>query len=344
MRTASWLLTVLLVCLAGCKTGDKTTPPPKEDGSDDEISSLTVKSIKVATWNLEYFHQTSKRGFPEYTRKGKGLPPRTDSDYQAIADVIEDLGFSVLMLQEIQGVDDKNDPSIEKVKSPALDTLLKKFNGSWAYRVGTTGSKQRLAFLYDTAVVRLNSICEISDGETFERDPLVGHFTILQDGKAKNDFVLVSLHLKSGREEVEIHDAEMASLDAGIDKLLKAGDIIPSAEADFVLGGDLNADRWDKDVEEFWDLMEAEDWDVLANDDTYPATRLNKEPPEDYDSTLDYIIISKWEGGLAGNEVTETVGNVHSDLVDEWGVVAFRKSLSDHIPVSITVSIRNDDD
>ena len=50
--------------------------------------------------------------------------------------------------------------------------------------------------------------------------------------------------------------------------------------------------------------LEQADWDVLADDPAYPARRLSGNPPAQRQSKIDYLIVSKGRGGLAGEEIT----------------------------------------
>jgi hypothetical protein len=58
----------------------------------------------------------------------------------------------------------------------------------------------------------------------------------------------------------------------------RGGDILPSDEYDILIGWDFNANRFDNKKEKFRDDLEKKDWDVLASDSNYPATRLSGVP------------------------------------------------------------------
>ena len=130
--------------------------------------------------------------------------------------------------------------------------------------------------------------------------------------------------------------------------------------------GDYNANRFGGAREFFWDDMEGNGqefigdeghWDVLADDEaTYLATRLSGNPPAQRTSVIDYIIASQFAGGflgagarrgLVGEEIAADVGKatIHADLVtDAGGGMAFRQQSSDHLPVTIEVSVVDDSD
>jgi hypothetical protein len=90
--------------------------------------------------------------------------------------------------------------------------------------------------------------------------------------------------------------------------------------------------------------MEAGPYDVLADSATaYMATRLSGIPPERRNSIIDYLIVSDAAGGLGESEITSAIGRIHDDLVTTaGGGMAFRRQASDHIPVSIEVSVTMD--
>lgn len=112
-----------------------------------------------------------------------------------------------------------------------------------------------------------------------------------------------------------------------------------------LIAGDFNAGRFDQYHETFWTTMESGDWDVLADDPSYPSTRMTGTPPGSTVSQIDYVIVSKGNGGLAGDEITQTTANVHTELVAAYGGgLQLRTRASDHLPVTVTLSVTQDKD
>lgn len=334
---SGWISARYAAAVVACPT----VPPP-----------LTLESIGIATWNLEYLKDGAKRGFPEFQGTG-ALPPRTDADYQFIADTIKTLDLNIVLLQEINGHDlpDEADSGASQARSVELDRLVTKLGADrFAYVIGTTGGVQRLAVLYDTQVAHLVWHCEaalpntvVEGSKLFARQPLLAYFRLFDNGVEMNDFVVISLHLASKRELTQNHDQAMTAVVAWIAESRAANGCVPAGEFDVLLAGDLNADRFDGHVEAFWDNLEAAGWDVLADHPSYQATRLTSNPPAQHDRKLDYIIVAEGVGGLAGEETTQTTATVHSELVAAaGGGLSFRTRASDHLPVSVRVRVTED--
>lgn len=293
----------------------------------------------VGTWNLEHFREGASRGFPE--RSGQ-IPARTSEDVENIAIAIRDwMEARVLTLQEINGTGGDNPTSDE------MDDLISKLGDSFDYRIAKSGSNQRVAFLWNKDFVRLNAIHEIEipeelseEKDIFDRDPLVANFSFLDNGEAKNDFTFVGLHLASGQHLAENHDDAMERLLDELEALEGASDAFPTGENDILIGGDLNASRYDGPQEQFFiDFNDAE-WRVLSHDvKGYPATRVNS-------SQIDYLIASRNTSsrkGLIKDEIEDDEAIVWQGLA--WnGRFKFRDVYSDHFPVTTCIIVQEDTD
>ena len=309
-------------------------------------STLSVPSIGeyvIGAWNLEWFDMEKGRGFPENTNGGPHIPARTHQDFLTVASIIEELGAKILVLEEI---------SANSVgKSQTLDSVIAILgNSNFAYIAGTTGGEQHIAILYDKRNVTLNSSCEfdlpekkVDNKNLFDRQPLGAHFAFTPNGQQKNDIFVVGVHLASGQQNKKNHDEAMKQIVEKIDKIRTDGECLPSNEQDVVIMGDFNANRFDTYQEKFWDDMEKKSWDVLADNPTYPTTRLSGVPLAFKDSKIDYIIVSKGQKGLQGEEVNQTEATVHQELVKN-SPDNFRKFASDHVPVTIKVKVMDDTD
>ncbi len=291
----------------------------------------------VGAWNIEHFNDSARRGFPE---EPGAYPPRGSSEITALARTIRDVvDAKILALSEINGVPGKR-------QSVELANLTRALGPTWEYRIAVSGSKQRVALIWDTRFARLTGeaheifVAEkrIDDADIFARDPLIGHFTLLEDGAPRNDLVLVALHLASGQRRTANHDAAMRRLRGELRALRGKVDAYPGDEDDVILAGDLNASAFDRYRESFFVEFDRGNWKLLA-EEGYPRTRFNG-------SQIDYLIATTRRGrqkGLVGEELTAQPARVWSGLAAN-GDKAFRKKLSDHFPVTTCVKVIADTD
>ena len=92
-----------------------------------------------------------------------------------------------------------------------------------------------------------------------------------------------------------------------------------------------------------YESLEKKDWDVLASDGNYPATRLSGVPLGFKESKIDYIIVSSCQQGLGGEEITVSDAQVHQELIN-GNPDKFRRYCSDHVPVTVPIRIQKDTD
>lgn len=330
----------------------------------DEVHAMTggmgttpVTSYVVGCWNLEWFKAGKSRGFPEDGNGGPHLSARTDAQVAMIADVIAtSLGAQLLVLNEINGTSG-TDPDGDQIQvSPELDGLVSQLPAGWKYVIASSGEQQRVALLFNAQSVRVNEIVEftvpprrIQSKDIFERDPLAAHVTFLQAGVPRNDLVIVGLHLASGQDNNRNHDEAMQELQLRLNDAQAHGQLGGTQEHDVLLMGDLNANMFSPPAEHFFVDMDEVDgpWDVLASDG-YPPTRLSGVPLALNSSRIDYIIASRvneMRHGLVGDEVIDTSATVNTPLIQQHGGAdSYRRDLSDHVPVTISVRVIQDND
>jgi hypothetical protein len=178
----------------------------------------------------------------------------------------------------------------------------------------------------------------------FDREPLVGYFRFRRGEQKGNDIAVVGVHLASGQQNNKNHDRAMAMLQKELSAARSEGWCIPDDENDIVIMGDFNTNRFDKSVEEFWDGMEASGWDVLADSaEQYPPTRFSGVPLGLNASRIDYVLVTKGDRELGGEEVSDVQGFVHEELIG-GNAEQYRKKASDHLPVTIKVKVMDDTD
>lgn len=218
---------------------------------------------------------------------------------------------------------------------------------------GGLNDTQRVALVWDTKFVQNIEIHEIfvarkevQGDDIFNRDPLAGRFVLLENSEPRNDLVVVGLHLASGQRSTRNHDAAMTRLRGELWALRGKHAILPKEEDDIILAGDLNANAFDEHEEMFFTTFNRGNWLVLVGDG-YPATRLAGEPLKP-GSPIDYILATTKRGrqsGLVGEELPHNAyGQVRTDLIQNDDYDGFRKNFSDHLPVTVCVTLMRDSD
>ena len=320
---------------------------PDADAGELDADSNEELAYVIGTWNLENFKDGAKRGFPEnsFGNAGPTYDGRDDDDYETIAGVIRDqIQSAVLVLNEING---------DQVgQSGELDRLVEDLGSNWHYQLSASGGTRHVALLHDDTKAARNKCHEfvipeknIQGADIASRDPLACHYTLLDaDGNPQNDLVIVGVHWASGQKKARNHNAGMAALASQLGGAFD-GDPFDSGETDVVIAGDFNASFYSSPAENFWKGFGGSRWefDVLVHDksDAYPATRLARVPLYPV-SQIDYVMATMVAGGLADSLVLQTA-HVHHELL-KIGFDEFRKHLSDHVPVTIRVTVSADDD
>lgn len=309
---------------------------PENDIEEDGVEQL---AYIVGTWNIEHFKAGAKRGFPENTRGGPSYPQH-DRDLAHIARVIRDeLGAAVLVLNEINGVSDS-----APTKSNELDALLLELGSSWQYMLSTDGGSERIAILFDSTKAGLGTCHEFPNASGARDHFGCSFFFKHTDNSGMNDLVVIGVHLKSGQNLNIEHNSEMADLLEGFAAAFD-GKPFSKNEKDIVIMGGFNSNFYDTKLENFWkDFGGSEyDIDVLAPDDVseYQPTRLEKVPLRP-NSIIDYIMATTISDGIVDDLVRSTA-HVHDELLS-GPFENFRRVVSDHIPVTIRIRIRPDDD
>ncbi len=93
----------------------------------------------------------------------------------------------------------------------------------------------------------------------------------------------------------------------------------PAGEKDILIGGDMNASRYDTKLEDFWDLTDATGLNLKAlspeDGEEYLGTRLAGVPlvPS---SKIDYLMFSNVTGGL-GNDPVQNLAQVRQDMTGD---------------------------
>ena len=279
------------------------------------LVAQTPTEIRLGTWNIEFLGADGKFR--------RDTPPRDGDDLVAIGNKIRDLGVALLAVQEICG---------ERPLRAVADAA----GPGWRPLLGTTGqwsdgkTQQGVGLLYDAEVVDLLHAEELlelpsnhEDLSVFHRKPVTACFRHRETGC---DFRVVVVHFKAGtraRDRLKrLHEATL--LRAWIDGLLATA----GEDQDLVLLGDFNSGFGDQPEQVF-----ERDGAMQYLEHRSPAATIMH-----FDKAIDQICVAR-----GFDELQRHSAVVHG-VRDERQRRSFRKTYSDHFPVTVTLRARGDDD
>lgn len=279
------------------------------------VAQAPSPTIGIGTWNLEFLGATGNYR--------QDLPLRDGDDFAKIGAYVRELGVAVLAVQEICG-----EPPLRKVATGAGPT--------WDLVLGTTGgwddgiTAQNIGFLFDTARVELLWSEELLDFPRtldgvpiFHRVPVTACF---RDKATGTDFRAVTVHLKAGQKP---DDLKKRKLEATVLRdwlvLLQNG---TSEDQDIVVLGDFNS-TYGTDPQQVLEGAGAVRY--LRTAEPTPTILHFPEP-------IDQIAPSPRFG-----EVDAASFRVHGPLPTD-DRAAWRKTYSDHFPVTVALRATGDDD
>lgn len=302
--------------------------------------------LTVTTWNIEILGGEGRGLGAGHGQGSLGL--RSSEQLKKIAELIRtDLGSDILAVQEIAITNTPNGVSC----SEALNTVVAELGQEWSYSLPPVGNIPEghgnlfCAFLWNKSRVNLQKVFtlnvpnhEMAGANLFDRTPLVGYFEAKKEGQGTNDFVLVNVHLKSGQDNDENHLIAMVALEHGLTKNLKENQV---KESDRIILGDFNDNPYAKKANgkpEYSDAlyrhMEFKKYTDLVTQD-FHSTRMDSE----LSSIIDHILVNN----SAKLHIPADKATIYlpgdSSTFAEW-----RKTYSDHFPISFKLEIENQDD
>ncbi|MFT4516026.1 MAG: endonuclease/exonuclease/phosphatase family metal-dependent hydrolase [Planctomycetota bacterium] len=279
------------------------------------LPAQVAADIRIGSWNIEFLGAD-----PKYRRD---TPPRSDEDRIAIGKKVKELGVAVLGVQEICGE--------EPLKAVAAAA-----GPSWRAVLGTTGkwsdnkTQQGVGFVYDSIVVDLlyaeellEFPSELDGVSVFHRKPVTACF---RHRKTGCDFRVVIVHLKAGRKarDLQKRKAEATHLREWVGKLL----VDPKEDRDIVIMGDFNSTYGD-DPEKM--LESGGVMQYLDHQATAPTIM-------HFDTPIDQFCVGQGFREVQRNSfVSHHVSGAKERLL--W-----RKTYSDHFPVTLRMTPLADDD
>ncbi|MBN1646554.1 MAG: hypothetical protein JW874_00855 [Spirochaetales bacterium] len=304
-------------------------------------------TVRVATWNIEHLG-TDGRGFGGGYGAGS-LPRRTDAQLAAIGIFIRDsLQADVLALQEIAISHIENGLP----RSAELDKICLTMGPGWQYALPPLKSDHSekslyVAFLWNGEHIRPRRISpldlenpELAGNDLFDRIPLAGCFEAVAAGETKNDFLLVNVHLSSGKHNEENHLIAMTLIEYSLNRQLREMGI---SESDRIILGDFNDNPYQK----------KENGDPAYSPALYTHMRFKGYSDyvcEDFHSTrMDNRLQSIIDHILINNSAARHV--VQNGRAEIWippdapsSFADWRVTYSDHFPLFFDITVRSDDD
>ena len=303
--------------------------------------------LRVGVWNIERLSATADRGFPEL-RGDDQLPPRTDADLQQMAAYIRDeLKVDALMISEIEA--DSPMSTEQKPQSAQLNRVALEMGSNWKYFLGRTGGDMRLGLLFNTDRVQLKKLVNldapkfpVSGKDVLDRDPFIAWIAARDQGETKNDVLLVCMHLKS--QQGPFKDNRMAAIAKliGDYKHPKTRELLtlpsPNEEPEVLILGDFNDSSFKSNGFRYlFDYLKGVEFTHIRNNGpNYPHTRVNG-------SQIDHIFGSK---KIIRDSMVSSSFKVHTVPGDDDQPLrmTYRKSLSDHFPVTVDLKLQDDND
>ncbi|MCH7728115.1 MAG: endonuclease/exonuclease/phosphatase family protein [Planctomycetes bacterium] len=312
--------------------------------------------LTITTWNIERLG-TQGRGVTSGFGRGS-LPLRSKEELQDIAVLITNtLKSDVIALQEIGITHRRLGVSFSKQLNTIRDEL-KKLGKSWSYYLPpvdvTPAANDRKnifpAFLWNRKRVRLRNVFamnmenQVLAGKAlFDRRPLVGYFEAIDaDGKGTNDFVLVNVHMASGQDYDENHLIAMTLIEYELPRELGRHAI---REQDRIILGDFNDNPYavDKNGKRLYSSALYEHMKSKGYKNLVHAESKTTRASVNLNSLIDHILVNE---SVAKDIPSDRAAVYRPDngTGNPQTLAAWRRTFSDHFPVSFKIVIRGRDD
>jgi len=315
------------------------------------MSAIADESVNITSWNVEHLG-SSGRGFGGGFGGGN-LPLRTDDQLNDIGVFIgTTLRPDVLALQEVSITSvDEDGHSISK----QLALIVESAGSNWKYYLPPKGpdhtvNSMYVGFMWNNDVVKgvsfapmdLPQDLELAGKDLFDRIPVVGYFEARNGSKTTNDFALVNVHMASGKGHDENHLIAMTLIEFELNKQLKNMGV---KESDRIILGDFNDNPYEltksgskaKYSGALYEHMEFKGYkDYVV--EGFHATRMDSA----LRSVIDHVLVnsSAQKHLVAGQDQAA----IYLPEGGEASFAQWRKTYSDHFPVSIQLKVSGSDD
>lgn len=304
--------------------------------------------LKITTWNIETLGAHEGRGFAGGFGRGN-LPLRSDEQINAISSLIKyELLSDIIAVQEILITHTLEDGTSRNFQ---LDKIVNQLGEGWEYYLPpkeSAGDSETmfLGFIWNSDKfddVRINPMRlenqYMAGKSLFDRIPLVGYFDIKHSDGEGNDFVLVNVHMGSGQHNDENHLIAMTLIEYELTNDMLENHI---KESDRIILGDFNdnpyalSDAGNKAYSSaLYVHMEFKKYKNFVTADL-GSTRMDSA----LKSTIDHILINS----SAQRHTISEKAEIYRPLGGSTAYAEWRKTYSDHFPVSIILDISSSDD
>jgi V8-like Glu-specific endopeptidase len=279
--------------------------------------------IDVGFWNLEWFNKNHVERMEDIGRAIVSM----NLDIWALEETSPDATRA--LVEHLNGVYDLSfacafsEPNAPEAKQSTAviwntRTVERDPNAQWLPEVDAwfrTHSKN-----FDDLDLGLEAV----EGKIFDRYPGLFHFRARNrpGNRPQFDFYVVPLHLKAMGEGSKRRRMASEILAAAVQKMIRAG-----YDADWVVGGDMNAELASEDFDALVDGMTA----LSAGDEDGGAFTYVKKPK----SLIDHIFLS---ANLASTYGEDSYFIVAADRT----IPSYTTKISDHRPVLVRLSLRTE--
>lgn len=302
--------------------------------------------LTITTWNIENLGGDG-RGFAGGFGRGN-LNPRTPAQLKKIAELIrDDLKSDVVAIQEISITSIEDGVSI----CDPLEEIRDELGDGWDYFIPEVDeipdghANLFCGFLWNGDRVNLLDVFAMSlpnpdlvGANLFDRVPVAAYFEAINGNNGTNDFVVINVHLKSGQPNEENHLIAITVLEHGLTKALRNNEI---KESDRIILGDFNDNPYattaagnQRFSSALYDHMAFKKYVDLVTED-FHSTRMDTN----LRSVIDHVLVN--------NSAKRHIPTVKAEIFLPGPSSTFanwRKTFSDHFPISFELKIESRDD
>lgn len=298
-----------LTALMGCQQ--------KEQPSLTPVSTTSSETLKLVSWNIEHLAD----------EVGKGCKPRSQADYQALANYAATLNADIIALQEVQ-----SEKALKRVfPESQWQSVVSSRPDNEAYECrgheGLFSTPQRTAFVIKKGI---NYQAQADFKALALDNPGLRYGTSISLNNGQLE--ILNVHMKSGcfvsdyrkenKKACTMYQQQGPILEKWVNQRVE------SKQA-FVVLGDFNHRLVDQQ-NRFWQELSKEDGERIL---LSSMQNLQSCHPK-YKAPIDHIIT----GPISTQWIVDGSQNV--DAFGKQGELDYKDMLSDHCPISLTLSIK----